>query len=102
MAAPVGRSKTNEAARPAALTSVPTIQPIASCLDSDRRKHDADGGGNDQERKDQQHAGNRDRTGHHDAESRIEYEFPNERARLPSCDGAAANAAARSLHKAEQ
>jgi hypothetical protein len=35
MAAPVGRSKTKEAARPAALVTVPAIQPIASCRPSD-------------------------------------------------------------------
>ena len=35
MAAPVGRSKAKEAARPAALVTVPTIQPIASCLAND-------------------------------------------------------------------
>ena len=31
MAAPVGKSKANETARPAALVRVPVIQPIASC-----------------------------------------------------------------------
>ena len=46
-----------------------------------RREHDADGGGNDEKRKDQQHAGNRDRTGHDHAEGRIEHEFPDERPR---------------------
>ena len=35
MAAPVGRSKAKDAARPAALMSVPTIHPIASCRGSD-------------------------------------------------------------------
>ena len=35
MAAPVGKSKAKEAARPAALVNVPIIQPIASCLASD-------------------------------------------------------------------
>jgi len=30
MAAPVGRSKANDAARPAALVKAPTIQPMAS------------------------------------------------------------------------
>ena len=35
MAAPVGRSKANDAASPAALVNVPAIHPIASCLGSD-------------------------------------------------------------------
>src|SRR5258705_11802047 len=35
MAAPVGRSKANDAVNPTALVNVPEIHPIASCLGSD-------------------------------------------------------------------
>ena len=100
MVAPVGRSKANEEASPAALASVP-VDPADRELSRRRRGVDhADGGRDDQEREHQQHAGDRDRARHHDAEGRVEHELPGERSACRRDAGAAASARRRPRRRA--